>query len=108
MARPPRIWISNEAPAQGEIVRVRAQVVHVMESGFRMDAAGQPIPRNVLTGFTATLGDRLLLEWQPETAISQNPYLEFTFAARQSGTLRMVWTDESGTVAEAEREIALA
>lgn len=108
MTRPPRIWISNEAPGQGEIVRVRAQIVHVMESGFRLDATGQPIPRDILTGFTATLGDTLLLEWQPETAISQNPYLEFTFAARQSGTLRMIWTDETGTVAEAEREITLA
>lgn len=105
MSRPPRIWISNETPAKDEIVRVRAQIVHIMESGFRVDANGDQIPANILTGFTATLGDTLLMEWQPETAISQNPYLEFTFAARQSGTLRMVWTDETGVVAEAEREI---
>lgn len=108
MARPPRIWISNETPARDEIVRVRAQIVHPMESGFRLDANGEAIPAKLLTGFTATLGDQLLLEWLPETAISQNPYLELTFAARQSGRLRMVWTDESGTVAEAEREITLA
>lgn len=108
MSRPPRIWISNETPAKDEIVRVRAQIVHVMESGFRLDANGDPIPADILTGFTATLGDTLLMEWLPETAISQNPYLEFTFAARQPGTLRMVWTDESGIVAEAEREITLA
>lgn len=108
MARLPRIWISTETPARGEIVRVRAQVVHPMESGFRRDANGAPIPANLLTGFTATLADVLLLEWRPETAISQNPYLEFTFAARQSGRLRMVWTDGTGTVAEAEREITLA
>ncbi|MRX48974.1 thiosulfate oxidation carrier complex protein SoxZ [Paracoccus sp. S-4012] len=107
MARPPRIWISNDTPALGEIVRVRAQIVHVMESGFRMDANGDPIPPNLLTGFTATLDDRLLMEWLPETAISQNPYIEFTFAARASGTLRMVWTDESGVVAEAGQEIAV-
>lgn len=105
MSRPPRIWISNETPAKDEIVRVRAQIVHIMESGFRVDANGDPIPAHLLTGFTAKLGDALLMEWQPETAISQNPYLEFTFAARQSGILRMVWTDETGTVAEAEREI---
>ena len=108
MARPPRIWISNEAPAPGEIVRVRAQIVHIMESGFRMDANGDAIPPDLLTGFTAKLGDTLLLEWLPETAISQNPYIEFTFAARQSGTLRMVWTDDGGVVAEAEKEITVA
>lgn len=108
MSRPPRIWISNETPARDEIIRVRAQIVHVMESGFRLDADGQIIPRDVLTGFTATLGDVLLMEWLPETAISQNPYIEFTFAARDSGMLRMVWTDAEGVVAEAEREIRLA
>lgn len=108
MTRPPRIWLSNETPAANEIVRVRAQIVHPMESGFRVDAIGQTMPRNILTGFTASLGDRLLMEWIPETAISQNPYIEFTFAARKSGTLRMVWTDKSGLVAEAEREITLA
>ena len=105
MARPPRIWISNEAPAPGEVVRVRAQMVHVMESGFRLDAEGEPIPEDLLTGFTATLDDALLMEWLPETAISQNPYIEFTFAARQSGTLRMVWSDARGVVAEAERAV---
>lgn len=107
MARPPRIWISSETPAVAEILRVRAQVVHVMESGFRIDAQGQSIPADILTGFIATLDDALLLEWTPETAVAQNPYIEFTFAARQSGTLRMIWTDESGTVAEAERVITV-
>lgn len=103
MSRPPRIWISNETPAPGEVVRVRAQMVHVMESGFRLDAQGDVIPEDLLTGFTAMLDDVLLMEWLPETAISQNPYIEFTFAARASGTLRMVWTDDSGVVAQAER-----
>ena len=107
MARPPRIWISNETPAPGEVVRVRAQVVHVMESGFRVDAEGQPIPEDLLTGFTAMLDDALLMEWLPETAISQNPYIEFTFAARHSGRLRMVWTDRRGVVAQADRDVTV-
>lgn len=107
MSRPPRIWISNQTPAAGEIVRVRAQIVHAMESGFRLDAAGRPIPEDILTGFNASLGDTLLLDWAPETAVSQNPYIEFTFAARRSGTLRMVWTDATGVIAEAEEEITV-
>lgn len=105
MARPPRIWISNETPKPGEIVRVRAQMVHVMESGFRLDAEGEPISEDLLTGFTAKLDDALLMEWLPETAISQNPYIEFTFAARKTGRLRMTWFDNTGVVAEAEREV---
>ncbi|MDO5622487.1 MAG: thiosulfate oxidation carrier complex protein SoxZ [Paracoccus sp. (in: a-proteobacteria)] len=107
MARPPRIWLSTETPAKGEIVRVRAQTVHTMETGFRFDAEGRVLPQDTMTAFRTTLNDDLLLDWQPERAIAQNPYIEFTFAARQSGTLRMVWTDDSGDFAEAEREITL-
>ncbi|MDN3711260.1 thiosulfate oxidation carrier complex protein SoxZ [Paracoccus cavernae] len=107
MARPPRIWISSETPAAGEVVRVRAQIVHVMESGLRLDAAGALIPRNTLTHFTATIGEALILDWVPETAISQNPYIEFTFKARLSGTLTMVWSDATGVVAEASQEITV-
>lgn len=108
MANPPRIWISNETPAQGEIVRVRAQVVHVMESGLRLDETGAPIPRDTLERFEARLGAAVLLDWQPETAVAQNPYIEFTFKARESGILKMTWTDARGIFAEAEKEITLA
>lgn len=108
MSRPPRIWISNETPAPGEIVRIRAQVVHPMETGFRFGPDGQPLPENIVTRFQAMLDGELLMEWQPETGVSQNPYIEFTFAALRGGLLRMVWTDDSGDIAEAEQEIVLA
>ncbi|MDO5619963.1 MAG: thiosulfate oxidation carrier complex protein SoxZ [Paracoccus sp. (in: a-proteobacteria)] len=107
MSRPPRIWISTETPARDEIVRIRAQIAHPMETGFRQQADGTPMPRNILTGFRALLNDAVLMEWQPEPTVSQNPYIEFTFAARDSGTLRMIWTDERGDFAEAERSITL-
>lgn len=105
MANPPRIWLSSETPAKDEIVRVRAQVVHIMESGLRLDAAGAPIPRDTLMRFEAWLGDALVLDWLPETAISQNPYIEFTFKARESAVLKMTWTDQNGILAEVERQI---
>ncbi len=108
MSRPPRIWISNETPEKGEILRVRAQIVHPMETGFRFGPDGEPLPMNIVTRFRALLDDDLLLEWQPETAISQNPYIEFTFAALRSGQLRMIWTDDSGEVAAATQDIELA
>lgn len=107
MSRPPRIWISNEAPAKGEIVRLRTQIVHPMETGFRLDASGQTIPGNMLHRFHATFDDALLIEWLPETAVSQNPYFEFTFRAENSGLLRMVWTDQRGEFAAVERVISV-
>ena len=41
MQKPPRTWISNATPKQGELVRVRAQIEHIMESGLRTDAEGR-------------------------------------------------------------------
>lgn len=51
MAKPPRIWVSNAKPARGEIVRVRAQIEHQMESGSRSDEAGRLRPRNIVRKF---------------------------------------------------------
>ena len=47
MSKPPRVWVSSATPRKGEVLRVRAQIEHVMESGQRQDAdqqCGQPCP----------------------------------------------------------------
>lgn len=103
----PRIWISNANPESGEIVRVRAVIVHRMETGLRLNQEGEPISRNIINKFTATLNNQLLLEWEPETAIAQNPFLEFTFVARESGTLSMRWEDDEQQVIVGETDITV-
>ncbi len=107
MADEPRIWVSNRTPARGEVVTVRTMVTHVMETGLRSMSGGEPIPRSIVNAFECTLGGELLLAWAPETAVAQNPYLEFRFIAEASGALRMVWTDDDGQVIEAVEEITV-
>ena len=94
----PRIWISNNSPVAGEEVRVRALIQHRMETGLRPGTDGTTIPRNIVNAFEARFDGELLFVWSPETAISQNPYIEFTFLARKSGELLMKWVDDAGTV----------
>lgn len=94
MTTPPRTWISNTNPKQNELVRVRALIEHKMESGFRLGADGQEIARNIVHFFEAKFNETSLFKWFPETAISQNPYIEFTFVARQSGELHLYWIDD--------------
>lgn len=108
MSTPPRTWISNTNPKQNELVRVRALIEHKMESGFRLDAAGQDIARNIVHLFEAKFNDALLFSWYPETAISQNPYLEFTFVARQSGELQLYWIDDLNHITNAQLSIQIA
>ncbi len=104
----PRIWISNNAPAKDEIVRVRAVIVHRMETGLRLNNEGQAITRNIIHKFVATFNDQPLFIWEPETAIAQNPYLEFTFKARESGTISMRWEDDEGKIITSDTEITVS
>ena len=106
--KPPRVWISNASPKKGEVLRVRAQIEHVMESGLRHDEAGKIRPRNIVTRFEARLGDALLFAWEPGISVSQNPYIEFTFLARESGELRLQWKDDAGGSASASKSITVA
>ncbi len=107
MSQTPRLWISNASPKQGEVVRVRALIRHRMESGLRADANGDLIPRNIVTKFEARLGDDPLFTWEPETAVSQHPYLEFTFVARQNEELTMTWVDDEGEVVTGSQTISI-
>ena len=109
MSKPPRIWVSNASPKKGEVVRVRAQMEHVMESGLRTDpATGKVRPRNIVNRFEARLGSALLFAWEPGISIAQNPYIEFTFLARESGELNMLWKDEQGQTLNAQKAITVS
>ena len=103
----PRLWISNSNPKKGELLRVRAQIEHVMESGLRLDDAGKPRPRNIVTRFEARLGPALLFAWEPGISIAPNPYIEFTFLARESGELHLLWKDDAGQTLSAQKTITL-
>ena len=110
MATPkaPRIWVSNANPKAGDVLRVRAQMEHVMESGLRTDpATGKVRPRNILSHFEARLDDALLFAWTPGISIAQNPYIEFTFLARESGELHLHWKDDTGQALSAQKTITL-
>ncbi|MCQ9616145.1 thiosulfate oxidation carrier complex protein SoxZ [Paenalcaligenes niemegkensis] len=104
----PRIWISNASPKAGEVVRVRALIEHRMESGLRQGQDGKEIPRNIINEFEARLDGELLFSWEPETAISQNPYIEFTFVAQKPGELQMKWVDDEGTVITGSQALTAA
>lgn len=107
--KPPRIWVSNANPKKGEVLRVRAQIEHIMESGLRTDPiTGKVRPRNIVIRFEARLGGDLLFAWQPDISIAQNPYIEFTFLARNSGELNMLWKDDTGQSVSAQKTITVA
>ena len=65
-------------------------------------------PRNIVNRFEARLGSALLFTWEPGISIAQNPYIEFTFLARESGELNMLWKDEQGQTLNAQKAITVS
>ena len=93
----PRIKLDKKQAAKDDIVEVKALVSHVMETGLRKDANGNPIARKILNKFSCTVNGRQVFSADFEPAISANPYIQFKFRAEESGPVVLTWTDDDGS-----------
>ena len=92
---------------RGEIIEIKAMVAHPMETGYRTDAKGQPIPRNIVNRFTCTYDGEEVFSADFFPAISANPFLSFTTVATASGPITFTWTADDGTTQTATVEITV-
>lgn len=93
MGKPMRI----RAKVEGGKTNVRVLMSHPMEGGQRKDASGNPIPALYITDVEATHGGKTVMKAQWGTAISQNPYLSFTFNGGAAGeSVEVSWKDNNG------------
>ena len=67
-----RIAVPDAVPA-GEPFEVKTLITHPMETGFRRDAMGQAIPRNIITRFECRFSGRALFTAELNTGIAANP-----------------------------------
>ena len=74
----------------GEIVEIKALILHPMETGFRPGTNGRIIPRNIIERFTAT--------WNGA---------EIFAVATASGTIGLRWTGDEGFLVEEQVAIAV-
>jgi len=90
-----RIQVPNEAK-RGELVPVRVAIQHPMETGFRYDNMGRPIPKNVINTLTCRYNGEEVFRAEMGSGISANPYLQFYVRAAASGELVFEWVDDAG------------
>lgn len=91
----PRVSVPNPFPADaaGE---VRTLIMHPMETGYRPDEGGEPVPRRIIESFSVRLDGAPVVDLRLYPAVSANPYFSFYLRAGSSGELSLRWTEDTG------------
>src|SRR5688572_14959737 len=88
----PNTRIRVPASAQrGEIVELRAMIMHPMENGFRVDTQGTTIAVHIITDFTCSYAGAEVFRVKLEPGLTANPYFSFFLKATRSGTVEFSW-----------------
>ncbi len=103
----PRIKVPKKASA-GDVIKIKALVSHTMESGQRKDKEGNVIPQKIINKFECTFNGTSVFGCDIDPAVSANPFLEFRAKVAESGTFKFMWTDDDGSVIEAEKSIEVS
>ena len=108
-----RTLINVPAKAKrGEVIQIKTLISHTMETGFRRDANGQRVARNVgarviITSFTCAYNGETIFEAALYQAIAANPFITFHTVATESGTFTFQWTGDNGFAADATAKITV-
>lgn len=103
-----RALITMPASARrGEVIEIRVLVSHPMETGYRRDADGAPLPRDLIRRFSCRYDGETVFSADLHAAIAANPYLAFHTVAVTSGVLAFSWEGDNGFVHTESRTIAV-
>jgi sulfur-oxidizing protein SoxZ len=92
---------------RGEIVEVKTLIAHPMETGYRRDANGAAVPRDIIRRFVCTYNGVEVLRAELHPAIAANPFITFHLVADASGEIAFSWTDDRGATQTERVQIAV-
>ncbi len=90
-------------PAQankGDVLEIKTLVSHPMHSGFRRDAIGALVPRDIIKVFRCEYRERVVFEAEFGPGTAANPFLSFYIRADRSGEVKFIWVDQHGEQTE--------
>jgi sulfur-oxidizing protein SoxZ len=93
---------------RGEVVEIKTLIKHPMETGYRRDHRGQPIPRHIIQRFVATYNGEEVFSADLTQGVAANPYLAFSLLVEESGEITFTWTDDLGSTHTEKAEITVA
>jgi sulfur-oxidizing protein SoxZ len=92
-----RVSMSSEAK-KGEIVEIKALIRHPMETGYRVDAVGKPIPRHIVKRFAVAYAGEEVFSMDLTQGVAANPFIAFSTVATETGELVFTWEDDLGEI----------
>jgi sulfur-oxidizing protein SoxZ len=92
---------------RGEIIEIKALMSHIMETGFRHTAAGELVPRNIITGFSCSYNGVEVFRADLFPAIAANPFISFSTIATESGSFEFHWIGDHGFSETASASISV-
>jgi len=81
---------------RGEIIEIKTLMSHIMETGFRRTAAGELLPRDIITSFICHFNGNAIFRADLFPAIAANPFISFFTVATESGKFDFEWTGDKG------------
>lgn len=88
------------AARRGEVIEVRITIQHPMETGFRYELGGKPVPKNVINRLVARYNGTEIFRAEMGSGIAANPYLQFFTVADAAGEFVFEWVDDDGNRGE--------
>jgi sulfur-oxidizing protein SoxZ len=95
----PRLVHPNEEFA------VRLLIQHPMETGFRRDDSGKPVPANSIETIRVEFEGELLWQGHVLNALAANPSITVRMAITKPGTFRANWRDQEGNTGSISAEV---
>ena len=102
-----RIQLPGNA-RRGDTIAVRIAIQHPMETGFRYDTMGRPVPKNVINTLVCRYNGDEVFRAELGSGIAANPYIEFYTEARDSGSIEIQWEDDSGAKGSERASLTVA
>jgi sulfur-oxidizing protein SoxZ len=92
---------------RGDVIEIKTLMSHIMESGFRHTAAGNVVPRDIITSFTCRYNSTEIFRADLFPAISANPFISFFTVAKESGKFEFEWIGDNGFASTASAAITV-
>ena len=92
---------------KGEVIEIKTLIQHRMETGYRVDATGKNIPRDIVHRMRVSYAGEEIFVMDFTQGVAANPYVALAIRAEQSGELVFVWEDDEKTLATVRKTLTV-